>query len=63
MKLAHRLVRKAIPIGCKETWWYLNPNGSISIYGTSYNGEKFSCEIPKRSLKVLRRNPMNSNRK
>lgn len=54
MKLANRIVRKAIPIGGNAAWWYLEPNGDITIYGTSYKGEAFSCVIKKRGLKALR---------
>lgn len=63
MKLSHRLARKAIPIGGKAAWWYLEPNGDITIYGTSYKGEAFSCAIKARGLKVLRHRPQRFKRR
>ena len=55
LPLPYRLSRKAIPIGGKAAWWYAEPNGDITIYGTSFKGEAFSCQIKARGLKVIRR--------
>lgn len=55
MKLANRIARKAIPIGCRDAHWYLEPNGDITLYGFTYKGAAFSAQIKKRQLKVVRK--------
>ena len=55
LPLSNRIARKTIPIGAKAAWWYLERNGDITIYGTSFKGEPFSCAIKRRGLKSLRR--------
>lgn len=55
MPPANRIPRKAVNTGCLKAWWYLEQNGSIAIYGTTYKGEAFSCVIPRKGLKCLRR--------
>ena len=55
MPFANRIARKAIPIGGKAAWWYAEQNGDITIYGTSFKGEAFSCVIKARGLKVIAR--------
>lgn len=52
---ANRISRKADPIGCLKAWWYLERNGGITIFGTSYDGKAFSCAIGPKGLKALRR--------